>query len=242
MPFPPVFTNVWDTTFPPDTQAANLLGQDLRNVRTDVMQRLSLLSGTLANRPTPETVNATWGGAGFGLLYFATDTAQIFQWNGAVWVNITTTFATTPPLFKSGAAIVHSGDLALDTIYTANVPANLLGTNGVLKGYLRFDTGSNVGSVFVAINFGGVQFFGPSVAKNLGFIVDFRIENRGVTGQQFASFVWYQGFGATQQLTLSNITLLNVDTTVLQTVTVQAQNNSTLGDTTTFNMFNLEII
>ena len=94
MPFPPIFSNVWDTTFPADTQAANLLGQDLRNFRTDVMQRMSLLSGTLANRPTPETVNATWGGVGFGLLYFATDTAQIFQWSGAVWTDITANFYT----------------------------------------------------------------------------------------------------------------------------------------------------
>jgi hypothetical protein len=88
MAFPPNFTNVWDVTFPPDTQLANLLGQDLRNIRTDVMQRLSLLSGTLANRPTPETVNATWGGAGFGLLYFSTDTSQVFQWLGATWADI----------------------------------------------------------------------------------------------------------------------------------------------------------
>jgi hypothetical protein len=86
--FPPTFTNAWDVTFPPDTQLANLLGQDLRQVRTDVMQRLSLLSGTLANRPTPEIVNAVWGGAGYGLPYFATDTQQLFQWNGAAWVQI----------------------------------------------------------------------------------------------------------------------------------------------------------
>src|SRR6266849_5795840 len=92
MAFPPVFDNVWDITTPPDTQLANLLGQDLRNLKDDVMQRMSLLSGTLANRPTPESVNATWGGAGFGLLYFATDTNQIFQWNGAAWVDITTSF------------------------------------------------------------------------------------------------------------------------------------------------------
>jgi hypothetical protein len=95
MPFPPTFTNVWDTTYPPDTQLANLLGQDLRNLRTDIMQRLSLLSGTLANRPTPEIVNATWGGAGFGLLYFSTDTKQIFQWNGAAWVDVTSSIGTS---------------------------------------------------------------------------------------------------------------------------------------------------
>jgi hypothetical protein len=90
MAFPPVFTDVWDITAPPDTQLANLLGQDIRNLKLDVMQRLSLLSGTLANRPAPEIANATWGGAGFGLLYFATDTGQIFQWSGAAWTDVTT--------------------------------------------------------------------------------------------------------------------------------------------------------
>jgi len=92
MAFPPVFTDVWDITQPPDTQLANLLGQDDRNIKLDVMQRLSLLSGLFANRPTPETVNATWGGAGFGILYFSTDTKQIFQWNGGAWVDISSSF------------------------------------------------------------------------------------------------------------------------------------------------------
>lgn len=88
MAFPPVFNNVWDTTQPPDTQLANLLGLDIRNLKTDIMQRMSTLSGTLANRPTPETVNAVWGGSGFGLIYLSTDTNQIFQWNGTNWVVI----------------------------------------------------------------------------------------------------------------------------------------------------------
>jgi hypothetical protein len=56
------------------------------------MQRLSSLSGTLANRPTPETVNATWGGTGYGILYWSTDTGQVFQWNGSAWVDLTSVF------------------------------------------------------------------------------------------------------------------------------------------------------
>src|SRR2546430_6891832 len=88
MPFPPSFTNLWDTTFPLDTELANLIGANLRQLRVDVMQRLSLLSGTLVNRPTPEIANATWGGAGVGLIFIATDTNQIFQWNGTAWVQI----------------------------------------------------------------------------------------------------------------------------------------------------------
>jgi hypothetical protein len=92
MPFPPTFDHVWDITQPPDTQLANLLGQDIRNLKDDVMQRFSLISGVIANRPTPETVNATWGGSGYGLLYFSTDTGQIFQWNGSAWVDVSSSF------------------------------------------------------------------------------------------------------------------------------------------------------
>lgn len=83
MAFPPNFTRAWDETFPPDTQAANLLGQDLRNGKSDLRERMALLSGTFANRPTPDAV---FGGAGYGVLYFSTDTNQLFQWNGAAWV------------------------------------------------------------------------------------------------------------------------------------------------------------
>src|SRR6266403_2044854 len=129
MPFPPAFTNAWDVTFPPDTQLANLLGQDLRNFRTDVMQRLSLLSGTLANRPTPEILNATWGGAGFGLLYFATDTSQIFQWNGAAWVDVTSAIGLGK--YKSeGSNIVPvtvGNTLAPTNLQTIAIAANDIG-------------------------------------------------------------------------------------------------------------------
>src|SRR5882762_9182701 len=133
MPFPPAFTNVWDTTFPPDTQAANLLGQDLRNFRTDVMQRMSLLSGTFANRPTPETVNATWGGAGYGLLYFSTDTGQIFQWNGAAWTDTTSSFQAIKVVFRDNIAHVHTGDTTTDVIYTVPIIGNSMGLNGIIR-------------------------------------------------------------------------------------------------------------
>lgn len=122
MAFPPIFTDSWDITTPPDTQQANLLGQDLRNLKLDVMQRLSLLSGTTANMPTPETVNATWGGAGFGLIFFATDTGIMWQWNGAAWVNITANFfvppAQTPQIVASINLLAQQGNIGGTTLYT----------------------------------------------------------------------------------------------------------------------------
>src|SRR3979490_535807 len=105
MPFPPSFDHVWDLTQPPDTQLLNQGALAFRSLKDDVMQRMSLLSGTLANRPTPETVNATWGGVGFGLIYFATETGRMYQWNGAAWVDITSSVFL--PSIPSGFGAVN---------------------------------------------------------------------------------------------------------------------------------------
>lgn len=129
MPFPPTFTNNWDVTFPPDTQLANLLGQDLRNFRVDVMQRMSLLSGLFANRPTPEIVNATWGGAGYGLIYISTDTNQIFQWNGAAWVDISGSISGSGSklIGTNIVPVTVANTVAQTALQGINVPANSLG-------------------------------------------------------------------------------------------------------------------
>lgn len=132
MAFPPVFDNTWDITQPPDTQLANLLGQDIRNLKDDIMQRMSLLSGTLANRPTPETVNATWGGVGFGILYFAIDTKQVFQWNGAAWVEVTGSVGGSGFKFEASNIVpVTVGNTnVLSPLQTIILPANELSTPG----------------------------------------------------------------------------------------------------------------
>lgn len=127
MPFPPTFDRAWDETFPPDTQLANLLGQDIRNFKTDIRERLSLLSGTFANRPA--NMDAIYGGSGFGILYFATDTQQLFQWNGAAWVQI-----------GFNGNIVASANL---TGQTASIPNTTLFT-AVSAGIYRFTTNTEI--------------------------------------------------------------------------------------------------
>src|SRR5580700_3766154 len=86
------FTNVWNDAFPPDTQLANLLGSDLRAFRVDVQQRMSAISGLDAAKPTFNLDNtpANWN----GILFFATDTGKIYQFNSPVWTNVTPNFAT----------------------------------------------------------------------------------------------------------------------------------------------------
>lgn len=129
MSFPPTYAELWDITQPPDTQLANLLGQDIRNLKNDIMQRFSLLSGLLANQPTPDTVNATWGGSGFGILYFATDTSQIFQWNGSDWVDISGSFLNLGYMFlgSSVTQVSVADTTVLTPLQNISIPANYIG-------------------------------------------------------------------------------------------------------------------
>jgi hypothetical protein len=80
-------TNIYDVTQPFDTQAANQLGLDLRNLALNVQQRMALISGTTAARWNPGTDAQPFNW--IGLLYFATDTNKVWQWAGNAWVDIT---------------------------------------------------------------------------------------------------------------------------------------------------------
>ena len=242
MPFPPTFTNVWDTTFPPDTQAANLLGQDLRNFRTDVMQRMSLLSGTFANRPTPEIVNATWGGVGYGLLYFSTDTGQIFQWNGGAWVDISQNFESA--FFKDNTDHIHTGTVTEDVIYTNVINGGQLGTNGVIRATIVFSpTVQGGGGTNVNVKYGGVTFFIYNIAIAAQVGVNYRLNillgNKGVTNAQRVT-IEYNGFPTVTQ---SQVVIFNmaIDSTVNQnfSVTSQSANNT---DSQSFFQYLFEIL
>lgn len=147
MPFPPTPDHVWDITTPADTQPANQGGADFRALKDDVMQRLSLLSGTFANRPTPETVNATWGGAGFGLLYFTTDTGVIYQWNGSAWAAVNFSGVN---LLASASLTGQNGNVGTTTLYAVpgGAPVQLYG----LAGYTNITTPATSSSTLPELN------------------------------------------------------------------------------------------
>jgi hypothetical protein len=155
MAFPPAFNDVWDITQPPDTQLANQGAVDFRALKLDTMQRLSLLSGTLANRPTPETVNATWGGVGFGLLYFSTDTGQIFQWVGIAWNDVSSNFLS-PNVVFSLSLIGETLAIPSTFLYSApkagiyRIASSLVvttpGTGGNIQYAISWDNGSGSAS------------------------------------------------------------------------------------------------
>jgi hypothetical protein len=124
------FTNLWDQTFPPDTQLASQGGADLRQLRVDTQQRMAAISGLDAAKPNfaGDTQPASWN----GILFFATDTGKIYQFNNPSWTDVTATFkAPSPIIFKNTTQTSHTGTVTLDTIYTAAIPA--LTTTSILR-------------------------------------------------------------------------------------------------------------
>jgi hypothetical protein len=124
------FTNVWDTTQPPDSQLANQLGLDLRNFRLDVQQRMGSLSGLDAAKPNfaGDAQPANWN----GMLFFATDTGKIYQFVNPAWTDVTGSLkAPSGVLYKNTTPVVHTGTTSIDTIYTTAIP--ILTTTSILR-------------------------------------------------------------------------------------------------------------
>jgi hypothetical protein len=112
------FTNVWDNTFPPDTQLASLGAEDFRQTKLDIQERMSAFAvGILVNRPTPE---AGFGQADNGVLYYAYDVGVLFQWDGTSWIDV-----RYNGVFEdlTQASIVPGAEVPLNTIV---IPAGAL--------------------------------------------------------------------------------------------------------------------
>lgn len=159
MAYPPTFDDAWDETQPPDTQLANLLGQDIRSLKEDIRERLALISGTLANRPS--NMDAIFGGAGYGILYFATDTNQIFQWNGAAWNQVFLSGNSLPGVSRANqnAAIGQTVIAAIPApggIYRVSLQMILkaMGTAGSIVPHLQWNDGTTAWDV---------AYYGPPV-------------------------------------------------------------------------------
>ncbi len=189
MAFPPFFDHAWDLTQPPDTQAANLLGLDIRNLKDDVMQRLSILSGTVANRPNLENTNgALWGGVGFGVLFFATDTSQVFQWNGNAWLDVTVSFVKSQLLNAQAnlAAIVGTGANVIMFSYV--LPTN---TVALLKGIrvtVSYNHSTGAANVTYVTSLNGTIVSNNGSAAAGVSVQKFTILNTGAASGTFTGF------------------------------------------------------
>lgn len=169
-------TNVFDNTFPPDTQAANQLGLDIRNFKLDIQERMALISGLFANRwnPGADVQPAKWT----GLLYFATDTNQLFQWTGAAWAQLSflSDIVTSISLAGQAAAIplttLYTVPGGAAGLYRASVKLILTaaGTGGIIKPVLNWTNGG-----------GAVSSNSPGLAANgaLGSEADMLMQGAG---------------------------------------------------------------
>lgn len=108
------FTRPWDNAIPADTQAANLLGQNIRRDKEDTAERIRAFgAGKIANRETPE---ADFGNANIGVIFWAEDEGKVYRWNGTTWVLV----ATVDPLTTKGDIIVNDGTSSIRLPIGAN--------------------------------------------------------------------------------------------------------------------------
>lgn len=224
-----MFTNPWDTTQPPDTQPANLLGQDLRNLKVDIQERMGAISGTFAARPTPDTGNANFT----GILYFTTDTAQVFRWNGATWDDVT-------------AAVVGGGvkdyDNYIAQAYFNSAPGNnhvvTIGVGGVqsanaIGSFIEYECGFSV-SAFVGttpqfvIDVGQPQALASfQVGQGTYVVKGSLLLSNGASPRAYATLFGYNGvslFGVVQSSTLGT----QIDGTVPVAITEKFQLATTI--------------
>lgn len=86
------FSRVWNNTLPVDTQLANQLGLDIRQLKGDIQERFGAVTGNEEDRPDLSTEAQPLSWTGFP--FFAVDTKKMFRWNGAAWDDITDSFIT----------------------------------------------------------------------------------------------------------------------------------------------------
>ena len=137
------FTNLWDQTFPPDVQLASLGAADLRQLRVDTQQRMAAISGLDAAKPAfgSDAQPASWN----GVLFFATDTGIIYQWNNPSWTNITASFVKGNVVYKNTTPVTHTGTTTEDTIFTSTA-LNPLTVNSSYRIQVGFAVSSQGGS------------------------------------------------------------------------------------------------
>ena len=172
------FTNVFDNTFPPDTQLANLLGDDIRKFKVDIQQRVAAMSGLDAAKPAfgSDTQPASWN----GVLYFATDTGKIYQFNNPSWTDVTSSFVTAAGLRKyydpSDITIATAGDLNSITIPGGVLVGGAGPSNGSIidiHGECQV-TNNTGGNVRIELHFGASSIVGINIptavtSANLAF-------------------------------------------------------------------------
>lgn len=229
------YSESWDEAFPPDTQAANLLGDDIRTFKTAIRERVqSFGAGPLGSRPTPEAV---WT----GVMYFATDTGQIFSWNGASWDDITSDFfgRSVRVLFSDFTFHSHTIGTVEDTIYSTTITGGVLGTTRGLRVTVWGTVGALVStSSLVRFKLGATTFANFTIQNGGSFKMEFVIGNRGAANSQdFMAWYFMNATGNQQVSAGSGV----IDTSVDQPLNITVQNGNT-NDAQNFYVCTVEIL
>ena len=220
------YTNVWTTAAPLDTQAANQGAVDFRATKLDVMQRIaSFGAGTLAARPTPEATSASadWT----GVMYWATDTSQVFRWNGSAWIDISNVINPTQRLSDLTTPTITNPGITTD-VNKVTIPGSF--TTGSI---VRVDTALTVNpstTFDVAVSINGANFGSQNIAVS-SFVkysvvllaistTSMRIYLEG--GITAAGITYFQDLGTTAYVTGTPFTVKTVTGANTGTVTGQA--------------------
>lgn len=160
------YTRAWDETFPPDSQAANLLGDDIRKMKTDVRERVGTnLCDIAANRPTPE---ASWA----GLIYVCSDTGEVFRFNGVSWDLV--------PIVGSAPAtgVTNYANGSASTYNKVTIPGGTLtpGKKVDIHAIVQFGADQVLGATGVLLKFGGTTVMNTMVTTyHNGYFAVFRV-------------------------------------------------------------------
>jgi|SRR5271166_1701463 len=166
------FTNLYDDTFPADTELANLIGANLRQVRLDVQQRMAAISGLDAAKPNfgADTQPANWN----GILFFATDTGKVYQFNNPAWTDVTASLIPQRMILMNGFGSLSSGLTSYfslvvgvgQTEASAQIGMPVAGTFRTMY-VTSFTTQPASGSLVITLRLGGVsQTIQVTIAAN----------------------------------------------------------------------------
>lgn len=126
------FSNVFDNSFPLDTQQARLLGDDIRKTKLDLQERLASCSGLAVNKPNfaDDSQPDKWN----GFLFFAVDIGRIFQFNNPNWTDVTNLIqvGTQTKKYFALAANTTANDQSFGSLL---IPSGLLNIGSLIKIY-----------------------------------------------------------------------------------------------------------
>jgi hypothetical protein len=148
------FSEIYDITFPPDTQAANQLGLDIRNFKNDIAQRIANLSGISLAAAEGLGFESAFYGAPFidastGKIYNVGATfPELTQLTGAsIFTETASTSAMQAALVTAIASLVAPNTLVLPPLTTIQSPQITSGPGADIPTVVTPPTGSNTNQI-----------------------------------------------------------------------------------------------